>query len=159
EHGEKLREQLLKEVQALDKDYREIAPSSLGYPSESKRALEDARSELENLQGALKAQDFELAAEAAQRARQSSHQLKQPGDYQLQKDLYLGAPQDMQKQSRELAHRLDEDTRKAQNIERQLSQLFPPSGQMMSEPDRQALKGMSQAQRELSRKAQGLRKR
>ncbi len=159
QRAQKLKEQLLRETDALAKEYRELPPHAVGYPQDSGRAQDDARSELENLLGALKADDFDLAAEAAERMRRSAQALQMMGELQEQRDIYMNSPPEAQAQTREMARRLEKDAQKAHEIERQLSQLFPPSGQLMSESDRQALRQMAQSQRDLEKRAGGLRQR
>jgi hypothetical protein len=114
---------------------------------------------LENLQGALKANDYDLAAEAAEHAQRSARGLSVLGELQEQRQAYLGGGPEERARAHEMARRLERNAQKAQEIEQKLSQLFPPSSQLMSEEDRESLKGMAAQQRDLQKRAQELQRR
>lgn len=149
-----LKEQLQKRAEQVQQDYQRIGPNDLSPRAD--QPLEQARSELDNLRSALKADDFDLAAESAQRAVRHSEELSRAGEAQRMLDEAYQNPPEVREKSRRLAQRLDRDAEAMRDIRKKLEQLFPPLSSQLSPPDRQRMQEMAQGQRKLEQKAQDL---
>jgi hypothetical protein len=149
-----LKDPLLKAVEEVSRDYRDIGPDPLN--SRADAPLEEVQSELENLKNALKVDDFDLAAESAERADRAAQELSMYGDQQRQLDQAFQNPPAARAESSKLAERLGKDARKVQDINQKLQKLFPAPGSMMSEEDRSQLKNLSKEQKQVEKRAQGL---
>ncbi|HZH02211.1 MAG TPA: DUF4175 domain-containing protein, partial [Myxococcaceae bacterium] len=114
------------------------------------------RSELESVKNALKVNDFDLAAEAADRASRAAQELQSLGEHQRQLDEGFHNPPQIRSRSEKLAERLARDAQRVESVNEKLSQLFPPPGSMMSEDDRARLKKLAGEQRQLEKRAQSL---
>ncbi|MCP3100589.1 DUF4175 family protein [Myxococcus sp. K15C18031901] len=155
QRGEGMKDELLRKVQQAQQSYDKLNPEHLN--SRAARPLEEAQSELRNVENALKVNDFDLAAEAATRAEDAARQLSAMGEQQKQLDEMFGNPPEVRQQSADLAQRLERDARNVQDVNRQLQSLFPPPGSQMSQQDRQQLQQLAQQQQQLEQRAQGLR--
>ncbi|WP_164020236.1 DUF4175 family protein [Pyxidicoccus trucidator] len=155
EKGKALKDELLRKVQQAQEDYKKLQPEQLN--SRAARPLEEAQSELQNVEQALKVNDFDLAAEAAARAEDAARQLSMMGEQQKQLDEMFGNPPEVRQQSANLAQRLERDARNVEEVNKQLQSLFPPPGSQLSQQERQQLQQLSQQQGELEQRAQGLR--
>ena len=149
-----LKEQLQKKAEQVAQDYAKVGPNDLSPRAD--QPLEQARTELDNLRSALKAEDFDLAAESAQRAARQSEELSRAGDQQRALDEAYQNPPEVREKSRKLAQRLEKDAETMREIRKKLDQLFPPLASQLSQGDRQKTQEMAQAQRKLGQKAQGL---
>lgn len=152
--GDEVKEQVLKRAQELKRDYEHLDSDALGRGADKPK--ESALQDLSHLESALKANDYDLALEAAHQLAQSSGELQLRGDQQKRLDEMFGNPPDVRRQSKEMADRLGKDARKAEDIERSLENLFPQSGQMLHEGDKQQLSQQEAQQRALEQRAQQL---
>lgn len=153
--GQAMKDELLRQVEQVQKDYESLQPEQLN--SRAARPLEEAQDELENVRNALKVNDFDLAAEAAQRAEDAARQLAMLAEQQLQLDEMFGNPDEVLEQSRGLAERLRRDSRQVDEVSRKLESLFPQPGSQMTPREREQLEQLAQQQAQLEQKAQGLR--
>ncbi len=154
QRGQSMKDQLMKTVEEVSKNYAELGPDQLN--SRADKPLEEVESELQNLKNALKVDDFDLAAESAERAERASSELSGFGAQQRQLDEIFQNPQEVRQQSKQLADRLAKDAEKVSEVNKKLQQLFPQPGSMLSEEDRQKLKQMAGEQRGLEQKAHEL---
>ncbi|HZI14559.1 MAG TPA: DUF4175 family protein [Myxococcus sp.] len=155
EKGKAIKDELLKKVQQAQEDYKKLQPEQLN--SRAARPLEEAQSELQNVENALKVNDFDLAAEAAARAEDAARQLSMMGEQQKQLDEMFGNPPEVREQSAKLAQRLERDARDVEEVNKQLQGLFPPPGSNLSQQEKQQLQQLSEQQQQLEQRAQGLR--
>ncbi|MCE9670605.1 DUF4175 domain-containing protein [Myxococcus stipitatus] len=155
QRGESIKDELLRKVQQAQQSYDKLNPENLN--SRAARPLEEAQSELRNVENALKVNDFDLAAEAATRAEDAARQLSSMGEQQKQLDEMFGNPPEVRQQSAEMAQRLERDARNVQDVNRQLQSLFPPPGSQLSPQEKQQLQQLAQQQQQLEQRAQGLR--
>jgi hypothetical protein len=155
EKGKALKDDLMRKVKQAQESYQKLQPEQLN--SRAARPLEEAQSELQNVENALKVNDFDLAAEAAARAEDAARQLSMMGEQQRQLDEMFGNPPEVRQQSAELAQRLERDARGVEEVNRQLQSLFPPPGSQLSQQERQQLQQLAQQQGQLEQRAQGLR--
>ena len=149
-----LKEQLQKKAEQVAQDYQKIGPNDLSPRAD--QPLEQARTELDNLRSALKSEDFDLAAESAQRAARQAEELSRAGDAQRALDEAYQNPPEVKEKSRKLAQRLEKDAETMREVQKKLDQLFPPLSSELSASDRQKTQEQAQAQRKLGQKAQGL---
>jgi hypothetical protein len=155
ERGRAMKDELQRQLEQVQKDYQQLRPEELN--SRASRPLEEAQAELENARNALKVDDFDLAAEAAQRASEAAQQLASYGEQQRALDELYGNPEDVRRQSAELAQRLEKDAKTVEDVNRKLQSLFPPPGSQMSAQEKQQLQQLAQQQQALEQKARGLR--
>ena len=155
ERGKGMKEELQRQIEQVQKSYKELRPDELS--SRAARPLEEARAELENARNALKVDDFDLAAESAQRASEAAQQLASYGEQQKALDEMYGNPEDVRRQSAQLAEELEKDAKSVEDVNRKLQSLFPPPGSQMSQQEKQQLQQLAQQQQSLEQKAQGLR--
>jgi hypothetical protein len=73
------------------------------------------------------------------------------------REMFTGSPPQAQQEAHAQAQRLQNDAQRAHEIEKRLSDLFPPMSQMMSEADRKDLQQMAKSQRGLQQQVDGLR--
>ena len=149
-----LKEQLQKKADQVAQDYQRVGPNDLSPRADG--PLEQAKSELDNLRSALKSEDFDLAAEAAQRAVRQSEELARAGEQQRALDEAYQNPPDVREKSRRLAQRLEKDAESVRDIRKKLDQLFPPLSSQLGQADKQKLQELSQGQRKLGQRAQDL---
>ncbi|HZI08302.1 MAG TPA: DUF4175 family protein, partial [Archangium sp.] len=88
--GRAMKDELQRQIEQVQKHYQELRPEELN--SRASRPLEEAQAELETAKNALKVDDFDLAAEAAQRASEASQQLASYGEQQRALDELYGNP-------------------------------------------------------------------
>jgi hypothetical protein len=153
--GQQLRADLLKEVEDVQQDYKQTGPDQMSS-MRGDRDLERAEAELDNLRSALKAEDFDMAAESSERAERAAAELYQDADEQRARDEMWSNPQDVRQQSKRMAERMAKDAQKIADVRQKLDQLLPQPGQMMSEEDRQSLRQLAGEEKQLQRRAQGL---
>ena len=149
-----LKDQLQKKAEQVAQDYQRVGPNDLSPRAD--QPLEQAKSELDNLKSALKSEDFDLAAEAAQRAVRQSEELARAGEQQRALDEAYQNPPDVREKSRRLAQRLEKDADTMRDIRKKLDQLFPPLSSQLGQSDRQKLQELGQGQRKLGQRAQDL---
>lgn len=155
ERGRSMKEDLLQKVEQAARTYQQVKPEDLG--NRAARPLEEAQSELQNVRNALQVNDFDLAAEAAQRAEQAAQQLALLGDQQRALDEMYGNPEQVRQQSAKQAERLEREARSVQEVSRRLQSLFPPPDSQLGPQERQRLQQLAQQQEDLERQARGLR--
>lgn len=149
-----LKAELSQEIDALKKEYRSLRADHL--PPRAETPLEQAKSELSNLDKALSLDDYDLAAEAVDRAEDAAVQLAAEADRQRQMDQLFQNPPEVQKQSQQVAKRLSEDEERVREVQKKLHQIFPKPGSMMSQEDKQKLQQLGQQQKKLREKTQKL---
>lgn len=149
-----LKETLQRKADQVAQDYQRVGPNDLSPRADL--PLEQAKSELENLKSALKSDDFDLAAEAAQRAVRQSEELARAGEQQRALDEAYQNPADVREKSRKLSQRLEKDAETVRDIRKKLDQLFPPLSSQLGQADRQKLQELSQGQRKLGQRGQDL---
>lgn len=149
-----LKETLQRKADQVAQDYQRVGPNDLSPRAD--QPLEQAKSELENLKSALKSDDFDLAAEAAQRAVRQSEELARAGEQQRALDEAYQNPADVREKSRKLSQRLEKDAETVRDIRKKLDQLFPPLSSQLGQADRQKLQELSQGQRKLGQRGQDL---
>ncbi len=155
ERGKAMKDELQRQIEQVQKDYKNIQPDELN--SRASRPLEEAQSELENAKNALKVDDYDLAAESMQRASEAAQQLSMYGEQQKALDEMYGNPDDIRKQSAQLAERLEKDSKQVDDANRKLQSLFPPPGSQMGQQEKQQLQQLAEQQQSLEQKAKGLR--
>ncbi|MCY1031853.1 DUF4175 family protein [Corallococcus sp. BB11-1] len=155
EKGQALKDELARKVKQVQENYQKLDPARLN--SRAARPLEEAQSELRNVENALKVDDYDLAAEAAARAEDAARQLSSMGEQQRQLDEMFGNPPEVRQQSAQLAERLKKDARDVSDVSQQLQSLFPPPGSQLSQAEKQQLQQLGQRQQQLEQRAQGLR--
>jgi hypothetical protein len=155
ERGKGMKDELQRQIDQVQKDYKELRPDELN--SRASRPLEEAQAELDNAKNALKVDDYDLAAESMQRASEAAQQLAMYGEQQRSLDEMYGNPEDVRKQSAQLAEQLEKDARSVEDMNRKLQSLFPPPGSQMSQQEKQQLQQLAQEQQGLEQKAKGLR--
>ncbi len=154
QRGQSLKDPLLKTVEEVSKSYSQLGPDQLN--SRADKPLEEVEAELQNLKNALKVDDFDLAAESAERAERAASELTGYGQQQRQLDEIFQNPPEVRQQSKQLADRLARDAEKVAEVNKKLQQLFPQPGSMLSEQDRAALKQEAGEQRGLEQRAREL---
>ncbi|MBZ4335479.1 DUF4175 family protein [Corallococcus sp. AS-1-12] len=155
EKGQALKDELERKLKQVQEDYQKLDPARLN--SRAARPLEEAQSELRNVENALKVDDFDLAAEAAARAEDAARQLSSMGEQQRQLDEMFGNPPEVRQQSAKMAEQLKKDARDVADVSQQLQNLFPPPGSQLSQQEKQQLQQLGQRQQQLEQRAQGLR--
>ncbi|HLL55099.1 MAG TPA: DUF4175 family protein [Myxococcaceae bacterium] len=155
ERARALRDQLMEQAQRVSKDYQTLGNEE--FSQQAERPLEEVQAELDNLQNALKVEDFDLALEAAQRAQSAANDLESYAQQQKRMDEVYQRPPEMRKESDKLAQRLEKNSKQVEDIAQKLQNLFPSPGQMMSEADKEKLRKLTQEQRQLEQRAEGLR--
>jgi len=153
--GQALKDHLMKLAEEVSRDYRQIAPEQLNYRAD--RQLDEVQAELENVQNALKIDDFDLAAESASRAERAAEEISAHAQQKPYLERAYRSPPQIVAEAEELAHRTAKDSQVVRDIAQKLQQLFPRPDSMLSEPDKSALKQLGAEQRQLGKKAQGLR--
>lgn len=154
QRGESVKQRVLEQAQALKQSLQTLDSDMMGARAEKPR--ESALQDLSHLEAALKADDFDLAAEAARDLNEQTGELQAQGEFQKRQDESFGNPPDVRRKSRELAERLKNDAKKSDEISRQLDSLFPQQSQQLSESDKQQMDAQEQAQRGLEKRAQSL---
>ncbi|MBK7857204.1 MAG: DUF4175 family protein [Archangiaceae bacterium] len=151
--GNEVKQKVLEQAAQLKASLQSLDADSMSSRAEKPR--EASLKDLSHLESALKADDFDLAADLARDLEAQTQELAEQGDSQRRQDEMFGNPPEIRKKSREQAEHLKGDHQKAENITRQLDSLFPQP-QQMSEGDRQQLESQEQAQRSLQKRAQQL---
>jgi hypothetical protein len=153
--GEDVKQRALRQAAELRQSLQKLdADQMLGARSEKPR--EAALQDLTHLEAALKADDFDLAAEAARDMAGQTSDLQYQAEQQKRQDEVFGTPMDARKKNKEIAEEMKADARKADDISRSLDSLFPQMGQQLSEGDKQQLDSQEQSQKGLEKRAQGL---
>ncbi len=153
--GEDVKQHVLKEAQEVKQSLQKMdADEVMGARSEKPR--EAALQDLAHLEAALKADDFDLAAEAARDLENQTSELQTQGELQRRQDEAFGTPLDARRRNHEVSEEMKQDARKSDDIARQLDALFPQGGQQMSDSDRQQMDQQDQQQRGLEKRAQNL---
>ena len=154
QRGEQLKQELLKKTQELKQSYQQLDASRFGSRMDVSKA--GAQQQLEHLEQALQANDFDLALEAADQLTQEAERAAGQAEEQRMQDERFGNPPSAMRESQQLEQRLKRDARKAEDIDSKLRGLFPSPQQMLSEEDQQKLKDQAQRQRALEKQAEQL---
>lgn len=157
EKAKQMKEQLLKQAEQLAAEYKNVDPNTMG-PSADK-PLEQTQEMLQSMQQAIKADDFDLAGDAADRAEQSAAELRNNAQEQWGADERWFRPGPMRTESRKLAERLSTDADKVSEIAKKLRQLQPQPGQMMTPDDRAKMKKLAGEQQQVEKRAEDLQRR
>ncbi len=152
--AEALKGDLMKKVEEAKREYAELDANRLNSVAE--RNLGQLQSELQNVENALKVNDYDLAAEAAARAERAAESLSVFGQEQMTLDEMWGNPPDAKAESKQMAQKLQRGEKNVSEVNEALQGLFPPAGQMMSGEDQQKLNELAQKQQQLEQRAQGL---
>ncbi len=152
--GEQLKAELLKATQEIRKSYENLDTEH--YGSRFERPRTEAMQELQHLEQALKSGDFNLATEAAESLTPRANDLAAMGHDQRRLDERFANPPEVTKESQQLAERLREDSRKAEQIEEKLKSLFPNAQAMMTPDDKKQLQELSQKQKQLEKQGDEL---
>jgi len=155
ERGQAMKDELLKQVEQVQKNYKELQPEQLHRRAAG--TVSEAQAELQNLENALKADAFDLAADSAQRAEDMAQQLAEMGEHQRKLDEMFGNPEQAREESAKLAEQLQKDASKMGEVSQKLQSLFPQPGSQLSQQERQQLQQLSEQQGKLEQQAQGLR--
>jgi len=153
--GMAIKEQLMKLAEEVSKDYRQIGPEQLNYRAD--RQLEEVQAELENVHNALKIDDFDLAAESAAKAERAAEEIAAHAQQKPYLERAYRSPPQVVAEAEELARRTAKDGQSVREISQKLQQLFPRPDSMLSEGDKSSLKQLGAEQKQLGKKAQGLR--
>src|SRR5262249_56535435 len=129
------KETLQKKAEQVSQDYQKVGPNDLSPRADL--PLEQAKSELESLKSALKSEDFDLAAEAAQRAVRQAEELSRAGEQQPALDEAYQNPPDVREKSRRLAQRLEKDADTVRDIRKKREQPLPPLPSQLAPAHRQ----------------------
>ncbi len=154
QRGEQLKQELLKKTQELKQSYEQLDASRFGSQMDVSKAA--AQQQLEHLEQALQANDFDLALEAADQLTQEAERAAGQAEEQRLQDERFGNPPSAMRESQQLEQRLKRDARKAEEIDQKLRGLFPSPQQMLSEEDQQKLKDQAQRQKGLEKQAEQL---
>jgi hypothetical protein len=152
--GEALKRELLQRLDELDKSYRELERDRFGNLLDERAA--EARQEIEHVQQALKANDFDLASEAADRLEEKAQGMAEQASEQRRLDEMFQNPPEVRRASRQLYDTLQRDAKKAEEVAQSLRDLFPQPGSQMSEAERQQLQELARQQRDLEKRRQRL---
>jgi len=154
--GDQVRAELLKTVKEVQRDYKQ-AGTEQQLPFSSEGRLEQAEEQLEGLKTSLEAEDYDMAAEAADLAERTAAGLALDADEQRQRDEVFHNPPDVRAQSRRRSENMLKNAQKIEDVRMKLEELLPQPGQMVNEEDKQRLRQMSSQQRQLQKRADGLR--
>lgn len=147
QEGSTLKKEIQQKLGELQQSYERL-PSASRF--EESRA--QAKHDIGNVKQALDANDFDLAAEAAEKLDEHAQHLAELGREQQRLDEMFQNPPQVRKESKQLNERLGNDARKAGEIAQALKSLFPQNGSQLSEGDRQQMGEMAKQQRQLEQK-------
>ncbi|MEW6431273.1 MAG: DUF4175 family protein [Myxococcota bacterium] len=153
--GEALKRELKQKLDELDKSYQQLDQDRFGFRLDER--AQEARGDIEHIQQALEANDFDLASEAADRLEEKAQQMAEQAAEQRRLDEMFQNPPEVRRESRQLHDRLARDQKKAEDVAQKLRDLFPQPGSQMSEADRQQMQDMARQQRGLEKRGQQLR--
>jgi Domain of unknown function (DUF4175) len=154
EKGKALADELLKKTAELRKSWEAETESTQGLAGEGLK--EQALHELDNLDQALKAQDYDLALEAARGTSDRALALQEVAERNRRLDETFSNPPEVRKGSKDVADRAARDARKAEEVREKLEQIFPRPDELLSQDDQKKLQELSGQQQKLERKAQKL---
>jgi Domain of unknown function (DUF4175) len=149
--AEALKRELGARLDELDKSWKELDAER--YGPRFQEARKEAQRNLENVEQALKANDFDLASDSADRLEERAGQMADQAGEQRRMDEMFQNPPEVRRESRQLQDRLQRDAKKSQDVAQRLRSLFPQPGQQMSQKDRQELGELAQRQKGLQQKA------
>lgn len=152
--GEALKRELKQKLDELDKSYQQLDQDRFGFRLDEH--AEEARGDIEHVQQALDANDFDLASEAADRLEEKSQQMAEQAAEQRRLDEMFQNPPEVRRESKQLHDRLSRDEKKAEDVAQKLRDLFPQPGSQMSEADKQQVQDMARQQKSLERRGQQL---
>ncbi|MEW5738004.1 MAG: DUF4175 family protein [Myxococcota bacterium] len=152
--GEALKRELQQKLDELDKSYQQLEQDRFGNRLDER--AEEARQEIEHVQQALKANDFDLASETADRLEEQAQGMADQASEQRRLDEMFQNPPEVRRASKQLHDKLQRDAKKAEEVAQKLRDLFPQPGSQMSEADRQQMQEMARQQRGLEKRAQQL---
>jgi hypothetical protein len=154
--GEALKRELQQKLAELDRSYQQLDQDRFGFRLDEH--AKEARGDIEHVQQALDANDFDLASEAADRLAEKAWQMAEQAEEQRRLDEMFQNPPEVRRESKQLHDRLSRDAKKAEEVARKLRDLFPPPGSQMSEADQQQVQDLARQQRDLERRAQELQR-
>ncbi len=150
-----LKAEFLKTTQDAQKTYKAIDTDRLG--SRGSETMNQEQDQLAALEQALQSNDFDLAAEVAQKAARRAEQLSMLGDIERrQAEVFNSSPAD-KKAAQKRSDTLNQTGRKISAMSEKLSNLFPQDGAALSESDQQKLKSLAQEQAKLEKRGQQLK--
>jgi hypothetical protein len=151
--GEALKKELKDKLDELEKNWDQFDAAPYPNTEDKLREAQAARAAVEQ---ALDANDFDLASEAADKMEANAREVAS----RFESDRYL--PEQLgtrdPRQIRQDADRVARDVKKAEDVARKLRDLFPQSGQQMSDQDRQQMSEYARQQRQLQQQGQQLQK-
>jgi len=153
-NGEQLKQDLLKKTQELKQSYQQFDASKFGAHMEISKS--GAEQQLEHLEQALQANDFDLALEAADQLTSEAERTASEAEELRKRDEHFGNPPSSMRDVQQAEQRLKRDARRAEDIDQTLRGLFPPPQQMLSQEDQQKLKEQAGKQKQLEKQAEQL---
>jgi hypothetical protein len=164
-YKDQVKEKIAKQGGALKREVQQkLAELQQSYEKldneRSARRLDDNRlqalHDIANVTQALDANDFDLAAEAAQKLEERARRLADASAEQRRLDDMFQNPPEVRRDSKQLNERLGDDAKKAQEIAGALKDLFPQNGSQLSEGDRAQMGELAKQQKQLEQKADQL---
>ena len=140
--GAALKNRLLEQTQALRKSYEAQTLDDLPFGNVDEMRDETV-DKLKNLEEALKADDFDMAAQSAHEAEEGAQALDNMGQ--------------VARPGTELAEHLRRDHARVEKMKTELEGLFPQAGELLSAEDGKRLRELAQEQAALDRQGQALK--
>ena len=153
QQGDKLKAQLLEQVKQLRQGYQAAESSAFGMQFE--RPRESALQQLNHVEQALQAGDFDLAAEAARELVEQADNVSSGAERQKELDERFQNPPSVRAESRAFAEKMQQQEKNARKLEQELESLFPKDAAQTPE-QQAALKKLQQGQRQLERDGEAL---
>ncbi len=152
--GAALKDELKSKLKDLRASFDRLENSRLASRLDDNRL--QALHDVSNVKQALDANDFDLAAEAADKLREHTKRMADTAAEQKRMDDLLQNSAEARRDSRQLNEQLGRDVAKADDIAESLKNLFPQRGSMMSEADRQQVGDFAKQQKQLEQRAEQL---
>ncbi len=152
--GEALKRELEAKLEALEQSWKTLDGDRFGFRFEDMK--KDALQARDNVSQALESNDFDLASEAADRMEEKAREMAAQAQEQRRLDELFHNPPEVRRESKQAHDRLTRDAKQAEEVAGRLRELFPQSGQQLSEADRQQLGELARQQKQLQQKAQQL---
>ncbi|MFT3840345.1 MAG: DUF4175 family protein [Myxococcaceae bacterium] len=152
--AEQLGQNLLKKTEDLKQHYEKIDGTTGGTQLEVSKAA--TMQQLDHLEQALKAKDYDLALEAADQLTAEAERAAGLAEEQRRRDEQWGNPAPSMRAIRETEQKFRQGSKAAEDIDSELRNLFPPPNQMLSQEDQQKLKEQAARQKQLQQKADQL---
>ncbi len=152
--GATLKRELLQKLGELGSSYSKLSEDKGAGRLEDNRL--QALRDIANAEQALKANDFDLASEIADKLQERARRMAEAAGQQSRLDEMMQNPAEFRKDSKALQERMNADAKKADEIAAALDDLFPQNGSQLSEGDRQQMGEMAKQQKQLEGKADQL---